>query len=146
MMSTTCCMLNLIQSNSNLTDGYIPAHEHDLIHKCMTKNCNDIAKCANEYQIVDEVTWGNIGCGKSGSVLTGRLLNKKVNKGGQTTIMSDSQRFIPRSHIHRHKLHAPKAGMTRRGTIEIVALLTGVYDVIFPQYPIASDVTCLFNT
>ena len=45
-----------------------------------------------------------------------------------------------------HKLYVPKDGMTRLGTIDLVALLTGVNDVILLQDPIASDATCLFNT
>ena len=59
--------------------------------------------------------------------------------------MYDSQMFRPRSRTYMHKLHAPKAGMTRRGTIELVALLTDVDDVILPQDPVDSDATILFN-
>ena len=79
----------------------------------MVHNCNAITKFADEMQTVDETTWGHAGFGESGSGLTGRLMNKKVNKGGQTTIMSDSTRFRPRAYIHRHKMHVPIAGMTR---------------------------------
>ena len=59
----------------------------------MVSNCNAITKYADDNQTVDETTWGHAGYGEAGSALTGRLCNKKVNKGGQTTIMTDSRRF-----------------------------------------------------
>ena len=113
----------------------------------MIFNCNAITKHADETQTVDETTWGHAGYGESGSGLVTRLLNKKVNKGGQTTIMSDSQRFRPRAYIHRHKLHVPQAGMTRRGTIELVALLLEIQKMVLPQDPLenVTDLTRLFT-
>ena len=108
----------------------------------MCQNCNAITKFADENQTVDETTWGFGGYGESGSGLVTRLMNKKVNKGGQTTIISDTGRFRPRAHIHRHKLHVPKYGMTRRGTNELATLLTEIKEMILPQDPfdIAGDV------
>ena len=88
----------------------------------MVHNCNAISLYAEENQTVDETTWGHAGFGEAGSGLTGRLMNKKVNKGGQTTIMSDSRRFRPRAYIHRHKMHDPK-GMTRKGCTELAHYL-----------------------
>lgn len=96
----------------------------------MVSNCNAITKYAAEFQTVDETTWGHAGYGESGSGLTGRLMNKKVNKGGQTTIMTDTERFRPRSYIHRHKMHLPRDGMTRRGTIELHSLLSDVDEMV----------------
>ncbi len=112
----------------------------------MVYNCNAIAKYADEHQTVDETTWGYGGYGESGSGLVTRLMNKKVNKGGQTTIMSDSMRFRPRSYIHRHKLHVPKENMTRRGTNELVNLLIDIDGMILPQDPLSSDTSYLFNS
>ena len=113
----------------------------------MIFNCNAITKHADETQTVDETTWGHAGYGESGSGLVTRLLNKKVNKGGQTTLMSDSKRFRPRAYIHRHKLHVPQAGMTRRGTIELVALLLEIQKMVLPQDPLenTTDLTRLFT-
>ena len=64
-----------------------------------------------------------------GSGLTGRLMNKKVNRGGQTTIMTDSRKFRPRAYIYRHKPHVKK-GMTRRGTIELTHLIHDIDSMI----------------
>ena len=66
----------------------------------MVHNTNTITKYANEHQMVDETTWGHAGYRELGSGLIGRLMNKKVNFGGQTTIMTDSCRFCPRAIIH----------------------------------------------
>jgi hypothetical protein len=110
--------------------NYDPAYKYDLIYKTMVHNCNAITKKADENQTVDETTWGHAGYGEAGSGLTGRLRNKKVNKGGQTTIMSDSRRFRPRAYIHRHKLHQAKAGMTKRGPNEMVNLLMEIETMV----------------
>ena len=95
----------------------------------MVHNCNAITKYAEGHQTVDETTWGHAGYGEAGSGLTGRLMNKKVNRGGQTTIMTDAHRFRPRAYIHRHKLHEKK-GMTRRGTIELTHLIHDIDSMI----------------
>jgi len=107
----------------------------------MVHNCNAISLYAEENQTVDETTWGHAGFGEAGSGLTGRLMNKKVNKGGQTTIMSDSRRFRPRAYIHRHKMHDPK-GMTRKGCTELAHLIQDINSMIIhdPNIPIAAPI------
>ena len=96
----------------------------------MTHNCNAITEYAEENQTVDETTWGHNGYGETGSGITSRLMNKKVNKGGQTTIITDSRRFRPRACIHRHKLHPPCDGQTRRGTNELAYLLKDIEKMV----------------
>ena len=103
--------------------GYDPAYKFDLIWRCMVANCNAITLRAEENLTVDETTYGHAGYGEAGSGITGRLRNKKVNKGGQTTVISDSRRFRPRAYIHRHNLHPMIEGMTKKGTNEMVHLL-----------------------
>ena len=56
-------------------------------------------------------------------------MNKKVNFGGQTTIMIDSRQFHPSVIIHWHKLH-PNLGMTRRETIELKYLFLDVEQIL----------------
>ena len=58
------------------------------------------------------------------------MRNNKVNKGGQTTIMSDSRRFWPRAYIHLHNLHPKVAGTTKRGTNELVNLLMDIEKMV----------------
>ena len=111
----------------------------------MCHNTNAITKYADEHLTVDETTWGFGGYGEKDSGLVQRLMNKKVNKGGQTTIITDSGRFRPRALIHRHKLHEHKHGMTRRGTNELVNLLEEIKEMILPQDPLTSDTSYLFQ-
>jgi hypothetical protein len=99
----------------------------------MVHKCNAITEYAEENQTVDETTWGHAGYGEAGSGLTGRLMNKKVNKGGQTTIITDSRRFRPCAYIHRHKLHNPLDGQTRRGTNELAYLLTDIERMVISE-------------
>ena len=87
------CSLKLCYNNSILKrgeEGYNPACKFDLIWDCITSNCNVITTRAEENQAMDETTWDHASFSKAGSGITGRLRNKKVNKGGQTTIISDS--------------------------------------------------------
>ena len=132
-----------------LPAGYDPAYKYDLIYKAMVHNCNAITKYAEGHLTVDETTWGHAGYGEAGSGLTGRLMNKKVNRGGQTTIMTDSRKFRPRAYIHRHKLH-DKKGMTRRGTIELTHLIHDIDSMIIepdastiPMPPLRRDINDL---
>lgn len=125
--------------------NYNPASKFDLPFDVMCHNCNAITKYADENQTVDETTWGHAGYGERGSGIVTRLMNKKVNKGGQTTIISDSSRFRPRAYIHRHKLHLPIDGMTRRGTNELCYLLTEIEKMILPQDPMNTNANHLFN-
>ena len=132
-----------------LSAGYDPAYKYDLIYKAMVHNCNAITKYAEGHLTVDETTWGHAGYGEAGSGLTGRLMNKKVNRGGQTTIMTDSRKFRPRAYIHRHKLH-DKKGMTRRGTIELTHLIHDIDSMIIepdastiPMPPLRRDINDL---
>lgn len=115
-----------------LIAGYNPAYKYNLIYEAMVHNCNAITKVAEGHQTVDETTWGHAGFAETGTGLAGRLMNKKVNKGGQITIMTDSKRFRPRAFIHRHKLHEP-LGMTRRGTIELCHLIHDIDSMIIEE-------------
>ena len=97
----------------------------------MVANCNAITLRVEENLTVDETTYGHAGYGEAGSGITGRLRNKKVNKGGQTTVISDSRRFLPRAHIHRHNLLRPMIeGMTKKGTNEMVHLLKMIESMV----------------
>lgn len=111
-------------------DGYDPAYKFDLIWRVMTFNCNAITARAEENQTIDETTWGHAGFGEAGSGITSHLRNKKVNKGGQTTLISDSRRFRPRAYMHRHNLHMMTEGMSKKGTNEMVHLLKKIEPMV----------------
>ena len=89
------CSIKLCHNGSCPQRGqvnYDPAYKFDIIWKTMVHNCNSIILRAKENQTIDEIMWSHSGHGEAGSGITGRLRNKKVNKGGQTTIISDSRR------------------------------------------------------
>ena len=101
-------------------ENYDPAYKYDLIYQAMIHNTNAITKYANENQTMDETTWGHGGYGEAGSGLVSRLRNKKVNKGGQTVLVSDSGKYFrPRAYQHRHKLHKMPALLSRQGSREL---------------------------
>ena len=124
--------------------GYDPAYKYDLVYKAMVHNCNAISRKGDDHLTLDETTWGFGGYGEHGSGLVGRLRNKKVNKGGQTTIMSDSRRFRPRAYIHRHNLHPMIEGMSKKGTNELVHLLKKI-DTMVESTPTSLDVRKLWK-
>ena len=72
---------------------------------------------------MDETTWGFGGyCGDAG----GRLRDKKVSKGGQTTMLYDIHCRYPRAYIHRHKVHKCPEGFSAQGPSEVYELLRSI--------------------
>eukprot|EP00546_Thalassionema_frauenfeldii_P006872 CAMPEP_0178920386 /NCGR_PEP_ID=MMETSP0786-20121207/14976_1 /TAXON_ID=186022 /ORGANISM="Thalassionema frauenfeldii, Strain CCMP 1798" /LENGTH=96 /DNA_ID=CAMNT_0020594447 /DNA_START=23 /DNA_END=313 /DNA_ORIENTATION=+ len=69
--------------------NYNPAYKYDLIYSAIVKNTNAISAKADENQVIDETTWGHSGYGETGTGLTGRLQNKKEDKGGQIVFIMD---------------------------------------------------------
>ena len=68
----------------------------------------------------DESTWGFSGYMADAG---GRLMNKPVGKGGQTTMIYDVSRRYPRAYVHWHKVHVRPVGFTAEGKFEIKNLI-----------------------
>jgi hypothetical protein len=65
---------------------YDPCVKYDFIFKCLIHNMNYVTLRDDLDGTIDETTWGFGGyCGEAG----GRLRDKKVSKGGQTTMFYD---------------------------------------------------------
>jgi hypothetical protein len=70
----------------------------------------------------------------------GRLMGKKVPKGGQTTFLMDIHRHYSRAYIHRHKLQHPKTrpdGFSYQRpakVVDIVKQVDGLIDETDPAY------------
>ena len=79
-------------------EKYDPCGKYDYIYKVMVHNMNYVTKRADSDGTIDESSWGFGGymaeCG-------GRIINKKVSKGGQTTFWMDIHRRYPRAYIVR---------------------------------------------
>ena len=58
-------------------------------------NTNAITARADLDLTGDETTFGHAGYGESNSGLMGRLIGKRVTKGGQTVLVMDSTRLRP---------------------------------------------------
>jgi hypothetical protein len=118
--------------NNNLADpkremeNYDPYGKYDFIYKAMVHNMNYVTKRADSDGTMDESSWGFGGfmaeCG-------GRLIQKKVPKGGQTTFLMDIYQHYPRAYIHRHKLQTPATrpdGFSYQGQAEAVEIVTQI--------------------
>jgi hypothetical protein len=127
--------------NNNLADPkrgmekYDPCGKFDLIYKVMVHNMNYVTKRADSDGTIDESSWGFGGymaeCG-------GRLIGKKVPKGGQTTFWMDIHRRYPRAYIHRHKLQTPATrpdGFSYQGQAEVVDIVTQIDRLIDETEP-----------
>ena len=67
-------------------DGYDPCAKYDFIYQCLLHNMNHVTLHGDLDGTIDETTWFFFGyCGEVG----GRLLNKKVPKQGQSTMLYD---------------------------------------------------------
>ncbi|KAL7528119.1 hypothetical protein ACHAXR_005384 [Thalassiosira sp. AJA248-18] len=109
-------------------EGYDPCSKYDFIFKTVVHNMNNLTKQAEKDAALDESTWG---FGGYMADTGGRLKNKPVGKGGQTTMIFDVTRRYPRAYIHRHKVHQrPVVGFNAEGPSEIYALLNDIDDLI----------------
>ena len=121
-------------------EGYDPAYKYDLIYKTIVHNCDGLTLYADQNQVIDESTWGHGGYGEACSGLTGRLINKRVAKGGQVVITSDHGRCRPRAYLHRHKLHDYPKEFARIGTCELHYLASSLLEmVVDPTIPTTSE-------
>ena len=78
----------------------------------------------------------------------GRLMGKKVPKGGQTTFLMDMHPCFPRAYIHCHKLQNPKMhldGFSYQGPAKVVDIVKQIDDLIDGTDP-AYTVTVIPNT
>ena len=105
--------------NNNLTspghgkEGYDPAAKYDLIYRTICHNMNHFTLLAELDATLDELTWGFGGymgdCG-------GRLINKPIGKGRQTTM--------------GHKIHECPDGFTAVGKFKIKHLLDQIEKLV----------------
>ncbi len=67
-------------------EGYDPCAKYDFFYKCLVHNMKCLTLCADLAGMIDETTWGFGGYGGEAVV---RLRDKKVTKGGQSTMFYD---------------------------------------------------------
>ena len=65
----------------------------------------------------------------------GRLTNKPVGKGGQTTMLYDVSRHYPRAYVHRHKLHERPKEFNAEKKFEIKYLIDHIEKLVVGNAP-----------
>jgi hypothetical protein len=124
--------------NNNLTSpgrgqtGYVPAAKFDLIFQTLVHNMNHFTLRAELDAAADESTWGFMGFMDN---IGGRLTNKPVGKGGQTTMLYDVSRRYPRAYVHRHKLHERPKEFNAEGKFEIKYLIDHIEKLVVGNAP-----------
>ena len=84
--------------------GYNPAYKYDLIFDVLTSNVRAITKKAELDLTGDETTWGFQGYGEANEQVVKRIVGKPgVSKGGQTALVSATNRIRPYWYQHRNK-------------------------------------------
>lgn len=84
-------------------EGYNPSSKYDLIYDVITSNVRSLTKKAEDDLTGDETTWGFQGYAEKGAKIVYRVMGKPgVTKGGQTVIVSASNRIRPYWYQHRH--------------------------------------------
>ena len=112
--------MEMIGCHSCDKEGYNPAAKYDLIFRTLCHNMNYMTLREELDVAGDESTWGFAGYMADAG---GRLMNKPVGKGGQTTMIYDTSRRYPRAYVHRHKVHIRPVGFTAEGKFEIKNLI-----------------------
>ena len=86
--------------------NYDPDYKFGFIYKSIFHNLNVITKWGDLDQSGDKTTWAHGGFGEKWIGLTCSITVKPgISKGGQIVITSYVSIFLPRFHVHRHKIH-----------------------------------------
>jgi hypothetical protein len=105
-LKRTVKLCNNLTSPKRGEPGYNPAYKYDLIYDVLVHNTNAITKRAGLDLCGDETSWAHQGFAEKGTGVTSNIIGKPgVSKGGQTVLVSDTDRIRIRAYIHRHKLH-----------------------------------------
>ena len=85
-------------------EGYNPCYKYDMIYDVIIKNTIAITKKGGLDLTGDETSWGHQGYGEKGGGNLFRVVGKPgISKGGQTVIVSATNRIRPYWYQHRHK-------------------------------------------
>ena len=93
-----------------------------MIYRTIVDNVIALNRSAEMDLTGDETSWAHQGYGESGSNIIKRIQNKPgVNKGGQTVLVSATNRIRPYWYQHRHNKNTryPSEGMNAEGPAEV---------------------------
>ena len=109
--------------------GYDPAYKYDLIFRTLVDNVIALTQNAECDLTGDETSWAHQGYGESGTNLVKRIQGKPgVSKGGQTVIVSATNRIRPYWYQHRHNKNKcyKDEGMNAEGPAEVHTFIDGM--------------------
>ena len=90
--------------------GYNPCYKYDLIYRTIVDNVIAITREGELDLTGDETTWGFQGYGEKGAKVVQRVSNKPgITKGGQSVLVSATNRVRPYFYQHRHSM-TPRYG------------------------------------
>jgi len=100
-------------------EGYDPCYKYDLIFDVIVNNVIALTARAELDLTADETSWGHGGYGEKGAGNLFRVANKPgISKGGQTLLVSATNRIRPYFYQHRHKFNPTYQGLNAKGPAE----------------------------
>ena len=116
----------ILKLNDNSTskkkgeEGYDPCYKYDMIYDTICSNVRSLTSHAELDLTGDETSWGHQGYGERGAGNLFRVVGKPgISKGGQTVLVSATNRIRPYWYQHRHKLNPKFDGMNQKGPCEV---------------------------
>ena len=107
-------------------DEYNPCCKYDLVYKVLVHNTIAITKQGELDLTGDETTWAHQGYGEKGAKNLWRVAGKPgVSKGGQTVVISATNRIRPYWYQHRHKFNKryPEKNIKAEGPSEVITAI-----------------------
>ena len=83
-------------------DGYNPSYKYDMIYDVIVSNVISLTKDGELDLTGDETSWGFQGYGEKGGKVVYRFTKPGISKGGQTVIVSATNRIRPYFYQHRN--------------------------------------------
>ena len=105
-------------------EGYDPAYKYDMIYDTLVSNVIAVTKFGELDLTGDETSWPFQGYGEMGAKLVYKFVKPGISKGGQTAIVSATNRIRPYWYQHRHR-HNNRfgPGFTAEGPAEVRACI-----------------------
>ena len=113
-------------------EGYNPTYKYDMIYKTLVDNVLAITKKGELDLTGDETSWGFQGYGEKGAKVVERVVGKPgISKGGQTAIVSATNRICPYWYQHRHAF-TPRygKGFTAEGPSEVRTCIDSLENLV----------------
>ena len=102
--------------------GYDLVYKYDMIYRTIVDNVIELTRNVEMDLTEDETSWAHQGYGESGSNIIKRIQNNPgVSKGGQTVLVSVTNRIRPYwyQHCHNKNVRYPSEGVNAEGPAKV---------------------------